>query len=67
MSDTAAGQRRERAFAKRNPERLGQMPKLIPYFKTIPSWKLGQLQKMCIKVLAVADTGCQPEPKRKSI
>ena len=56
-----------RILERRNPELLDHMPKPIPSVKTIPSWKRGQLPRMCIKVPGVADSGCQPEPERKSL
>ena len=54
-------------FERRNSELLDHVPKPIPSVKTIPSWKRGQLPRMCTKVPGVADKGCQPEPERKSI
>ena len=52
-----------RILERRNPELLDHMPKPIPSAKTIPSWKRGQLPRMCTKVPGVADRGCQPERK----
>ena len=52
---------------ERKTELLDHMPKPIPSVKTIPSWKRGQLPRMCTKVPGVADRGCQPEPERKSL
>ena len=52
---------------RRNPELLDHVPKPIPSVKTIPSWKRGQLPRMCTKVPGVADKGCPPEPERKSL
>ena len=56
-----------RILKRRNSELLGHMPKPIPAVKTIPSWKRGQLPRVCIKVPGVADRGCQSEPERKSL
>ena len=56
-----------RILERRNSELLDHMPKPIPAVKTIPSWKRGQLQRVCTKVPGVADRGCQPEPERKSL
>ena len=43
------------------------MPKPSPAVKTTPSWKRGQLPRVCTKVPQVADRGCQPELERKSL
>ena len=56
-----------RILERKNSELLDHMPKPIPSVKTIPSWKRGQLPKMCTKVPGVADRDCQPEPERKSL
>ena len=56
-----------RIFERRNSELLDHMPKPIPSVKTAPSWKRGQLPRMCIKVSGVADRVCRPEPERKSL
>ena len=56
-----------RILERRNSELLDHVPKPIPLVKTIPSWKWGQLPRVCTKVPGVADRGCQPEPERKSL
>ena len=56
-----------RILERKNSELLDHMPKPIPSVKTIPSWKRGQLPRMCTKVPGVANRGCQPEPERKSL
>ena len=56
-----------RILERRIPELLDHMPKPIPSVKTIPSWKRGQLPRVCTKVPGVTDRGCQPEPERKSL
>ena len=56
-----------RVLERRNSELLDHMPKPIPAIKTIPSWKRGQLPRVCTEVPGVADRGCQPEPERKSL
>ena len=56
-----------RILERRNSELLDHVPKPIPSVKTIPSWKRGQLPRMCTKVPRVADRGCQPEAERKSL
>ena len=56
-----------RILERRNSELLDHMPKPIPSVKTIPSWKQGQLPRVCTKVPGVTDRGCQPEPERKSL
>ena len=56
-----------RILERKNSELLDHMPKPIPSVKTIPSWKRGQLPRMCTKVPGIANRGCQPEPERKSL
>ena len=56
-----------RVLERRNFELLDHMPKPIPAVKNIPSWKRGQLPRVCTKVPGVADKGCQPELERKSL
>ena len=56
-----------RILDRRNSELLDHVPKSIPAVKTIPSWKRGQLPRVCTKVPGVADRSCQPEPERKSL
>ena len=58
---------RYRILERRNTELLDHMSKSIPSVKTVPSWKRGQLQRICNKVSGVAGRGCQPEPERKSL
>ena len=55
-----------RILERRNPELLDHMPKPIPAVKTIPSWKRGQLPRVCTKVPGVGSQS-QPEPERKSV
>ena len=50
-----------------DPEQLYNMPTRIPSVKTAPSWKRGQLPRICVKVPGVEDRGCQPGPERKSL
>ena len=56
-----------RILERKNSKLLDHVPKPIPAVKTIPSWKRGQLPRMCTKMPGVADRGCQPEPERKSL
>ena len=56
-----------RILERRNSELLDHVPKPIPSVKTIPSWKRGQLPRMCTKVPRIADRGCHPEAERKSL
>ena len=56
-----------RILERRSSELLDHIPKPIPAVKTIPSWKRGQLPRVCTKVPGGADGGCQPEPERKSL
>ena len=56
-----------RILERRNSELLDHIPKPIPSVKTIPSWKQGQLPRMCTKVPGFADKGCQAEPERKPL
>ena len=42
---------------RRNSELLDHMPKPMPAVKTIPSWKRGQLPRVCTKMPGVADRG----------
>ena len=60
-------QKHSRILKRKNSELLDHMPKPIPSVKTIPSWKRGQLPRLCTKVPGVAGRGCQPEPERKSL
>ena len=56
-----------RILERKNSELLDHMPKPIPSVKTIPSWKRGQLPRICTKAPGVADRGCQPQPEKKSM
>ena len=58
---------RSRILERRNTELLDHMPKPTPAVMTIPSWKQGQLPRVCTKVPGVVERGCQPEPERKSL
>ena len=56
-----------RILERKSSELLEHMTKPILTVKTIPSWKRGQLPRICTKVPGVADRGCQPETERKSL
>ena len=59
--------RYSRILERRNPERLDHMPKPMPLVKTVSSWKIRQLPRICANVPRVAARGCQPKPERKSL
>ena len=56
-----------RILERWNPELLDHMLKPIPSVTTIPSWKRGQLPRICMKVPGLQTRGCQPEPERWSL